>query len=150
MIDLGPTTPAFRAEVAAFYAGFGNPTALRHTFHDAVLLVPLTPDHRITTSTYGGIDWICAFTDAEEYARWLAARDALTPEHPYLYQTLTGAHLTDFAATRRTPTGIAVDTQGTSPMAFPPTVRETDAREGGLPFGGDIRGVRGSRAGDAG
>ncbi|WP_280356554.1 SseB family protein [Nocardia otitidiscaviarum] len=150
MIDLGPATPAFRAEVAAFYAGFGNPTALRHTFHDAVLLVPLTPDHRITTSTYGGVDWICAFTDAEEYARWLAARDALTPEHPYPYQTLTGAHLTDFAATRRTPTGIAVDIQGTSPMAFPPTVRETDAREGGLPFGGDIRGVRGSRAGDAG
>ncbi|WP_306361178.1 SseB family protein [Nocardia sp. CC227C] len=127
MIDLGPTTPAFRAEVAAFYAGFGNPTALRQTFRDAILLLPLTPDRRITTSTYGGVDWICAFTDTEEYARWLAARDTPTPDSPHAYQTLSGQRLTDFATTRPNPTGIAVDMTGTSPMAFPPTVRDTAA-----------------------
>ncbi|GAB4584364.1 hypothetical protein [Nocardia sp. IFM 10818] len=127
MIDLGPSAAVLRAEIESFYAGFGNPAALREAFREAVLLVPLAEGARITTSKYRGVDWICAFTSAGEYAGWLSRREELDAAGAYPYRTLKGWRLADFAAGCVNPTGVAVDIAGRAPMAFPPNVSEERA-----------------------
>ncbi|MFC9998168.1 hypothetical protein [Nocardia sp. NPDC127526] len=127
MIDLGPSVAVLRAEIESFYAGFGSPAALRAAFREAVLLVPLAEGSRISTSKYGGVDWICAFTSAEEYAGWLSRRDELDAMGEYPYQALSGWRLADFAAACVNPTGVTVDIAGSAPMAFPPNVSEEQA-----------------------
>ncbi|WP_327097059.1 SseB family protein [Nocardia vinacea] len=112
---------ALRSEIAAFYAGFGQPEVLREAFLQASLLVPLIDEDRVYTSRLGGVDWVCAFTSVEEYARYMAAR-GVDPDQEYRYQTLFGWRLVEYAATRSEPTGVAVDITGSAPMAFPPEV----------------------------
>lgn len=124
MIDLGPSVAVLRDEIDAFYAGFGNPTALQDAFRSAVLLIPLVEGSRITTSTYKGVAWICAFTGAEAYSRWLSARGELDAAGEYRYQTMSGWRLADYAAACTKPTGVTVDIIGPAPMAFPPKVTE--------------------------
>lgn len=128
-IDLGPSVEVFRAEIDAFYAGFGSPTALERAFRDAVLLVPLTAETRVPTYTVGGVQWVCAFTSAEEYALWLSARDELGAADEYPYQALSGWRLADYAVSCANPTGVSVDIAGSAPMAFPPTVTEQPSAE---------------------
>ncbi|WP_067692264.1 hypothetical protein [Nocardia jejuensis] len=124
MIDLGPGIAVLRAEIDAFYAGFGNPPALRDAFDAAVLLVPLAPGSRIMTSSYGGVDWICTFTRVEEYAHWLSERGELDPQREYPYRTVSGSRLSEYAAGCAEPTGVTVDITGAAPMAFPPNVTD--------------------------
>ncbi|WP_327114013.1 SseB family protein [Nocardia sp. NBC_01730] len=120
---------ALRAEIAAFYAGFGQPEVLQAAFRGAVLLVPLVDDDRLCTSRLGGVDWICAFTSVEEYARYMAAR-GVAGDQEYRYQSLLGWRLAEYAAGRSASTGVAVDITGSAPMAFPPQVPEDSAGEG--------------------
>ncbi|MFF3228186.1 SseB family protein [Nocardia suismassiliense] len=118
-----------RSEIHAFYAGFGQPDALQAAFRQAALFVPVTDEERVTISHLGGIDWLCAFTSIEEYARFMMTRGYLTEggieaEREYRYHTLSGWRLLDYAESRDQPTGVAVDIIGSTPMAFPPEVTE--------------------------
>jgi len=120
---------ALRAEIAAFYAGFGQPEVLAAAFRQAGLLVPLVDDDRLCTSRLGGVDWICAFTSVEEYARYMAAR-GVAGDQEYRYQSLLGWRLVEYAAGRSEPTGVAVDITGSAPIAFPPQVSEDSVGDG--------------------
>ncbi|WP_257226092.1 hypothetical protein [Rhodococcus opacus] len=66
---------ALLAEMDAFRQGFGQPALLTGALRSALLLIPLTNDDRLLTSTFGGLNWVCAFTSKQEYARYLLARD---------------------------------------------------------------------------
>ncbi|MEV4237124.1 SseB family protein [Nocardia sp. NPDC049737] len=123
MSDIDPSA-VLRSEIAAYYAGFGQPEMLRAAFEQALLVVPLIEQDRVFTSQVGGVDWICAFTSVEEYARYMSAR-GVDPDQQYRYHTLLGSRLAEYAASRAEPTGVAVDMAGTAPMAFPPNVSET-------------------------
>ncbi|WP_433194488.1 hypothetical protein ACQP1G_37920 [Nocardia sp. CA-107356] len=118
-----------RAEIAAFYAGFGQPEVLQTAFRQAALLVPLIEDDRLCTSRVGGVDWICAFTSVEEYAQYMAAR-GVAGDQEYRYQSLLGWRLVEYAAGRSEPTGVAVDITGSAPIAFPPQVSDDSVGEG--------------------
>ncbi|MGY2112954.1 SseB family protein [Nocardia gipuzkoensis] len=120
---------ALQDEIAAFYSGFGQPVALLKALRQAALLVPVTDDDRVQLSQQGGIDWLCAFTSIEEYARYMTARGYLTAggieaDRRYRYHSLYGWRLLAYAESRDQPTGVAVDVVGSAPMAFPPDVTE--------------------------
>ncbi|APA96710.1 hypothetical protein NS506_02648 [Nocardia seriolae] len=123
MTEVGDGLAVLRSEIAAFYAGFGQPDLLRQACDDAVLLVPLTGDGQLYTSRVRGIDWICAFTGEYEYARYMVARGVL-PEETYRYQRLLGSRLVAWAAARPEPTGVSIDCVGDQPVAFPPRMSE--------------------------
>ncbi|KAF0847191.1 hypothetical protein [Nocardia caishijiensis] len=118
------------AEIAAFYAGFGQPDALSAAFRDAALLVPLNAEDRVFFLPFGGVDWLCAFTSVEEYARFIAARDRLADtadkvhDQDHRYHWIFGRRLHDYVESRQEPAGIAIDILGAAPMAFPPEVGE--------------------------
>ncbi|MGW5456176.1 SseB family protein [Nocardia sp. NPDC003979] len=113
------------AEIAAFYAGFGQPDALLTAFRQAAVLVPLTAEKRVFFLPFGGVDWLCAFTSVEEYARFVAARDRLdNTDQDYHYHWIFGRRLRDYLDTRDEPAGIAIDILGSAPMAFPPDLTE--------------------------
>ncbi|MFI6367977.1 hypothetical protein ACIBG0_35145 [Nocardia sp. NPDC050630] len=118
-----------RSEIGAFYAGFGQPEVLQEAFREALLVVPLIDEDRVYTSRFGGVDWVCAFTSIEEYARYMSAR-GVDPDQEYRYHTLLGSRLAEYAASRAEPTGVAVDMAGTAPMTFPPNVSETSTADG--------------------
>ncbi|MBF6240220.1 hypothetical protein IU474_24560 [Nocardia otitidiscaviarum] len=124
MVDLDAGVAVLHAEIDAFYAGFGDPAALEESFRAAVLLVPVAEGSRVRTSEFGGVEWICAFTSAEQYARWLSRRGELDPAGEYPYHAFSGWRLADYVAGCVKPTGVTVDIAGPSPMAFPPTVTE--------------------------
>ncbi|NKX85697.1 hypothetical protein [Nocardia coubleae] len=116
------------AEIAAFYAGFGQPEELHAAFRQAALLVPLTAENRVFFLPFGGVDWLCTFTSVEEYARFIAARDRLDDatalDQDYRYHWIFGRRLRDYLDTRDEPAGIAIDILGSAPMAFPPDLTE--------------------------
>ncbi|WP_194824801.1 hypothetical protein [Nocardia sp. XZ_19_231] len=116
-----------RAEIADFYAGFGQPAALLAAFRQAALLVPLTADDRVFFSPLGGVDWLCTFTSIEEYARFMVARGHLQDggvdlAREYRHHWLFGWRLQDYVEARDEPAGITIDIVGSAPMAFPPDV----------------------------
>ncbi|WP_228542570.1 hypothetical protein [Nocardia sp. XZ_19_369] len=93
---------------------------MRETFEQAVLLVALTEDGRLCVSELGGVDWVCALTSVEEFARYMTAR-GVQPEREYRFHTILGRQIVDdFTAQCVRPTGVAVDIGGAAPMAFPP------------------------------
>ncbi|MFC4128665.1 hypothetical protein [Nocardia rhizosphaerae] len=111
-----------RAEIDAFYAGFGAPGALMAAFESSALLVPLIgPEDRIFTLSSGGVAWVCAFTGVGEYAQFMSAR-GVDAGQEYRFHTFLGRRLRAFAQDQRDPTGVAVDMLGSHPMAFPPEV----------------------------
>ncbi|WP_327116947.1 hypothetical protein OHB12_06140 [Nocardia sp. NBC_01730] len=110
-----------RSEIAAFYAGFGQPEALRAAFSDAVVVVALTGDDRLLVSEFGRVDWLLAFTSVDEFAHYMTAR-GVAPGSEYRYHTLLGRRIVDeFTARCARPTGVAIDIAGVAPIAFPPT-----------------------------
>ncbi|MGW3545293.1 hypothetical protein ACWDNI_32770 [Nocardia niigatensis] len=119
LTEVGDGLAVLRSEIAAFYAGFGQPDLLRRAYDDAVLLVPLIDDDKVYTSRVRGIDWICAFTSVEEYARYMVAREVLE-DQSYRYQRVLGARLIAWATARPEPTGVSIDCVGAQPAAFPP------------------------------
>lgn len=107
-----------RAEIEAFRQGFGHPRLLRAAFRDARLLLPVTDDDRVLTSTVRGVDWLCVFTDEEQFATHLAARGESLPAR---CRAVLGSRILDGivpALARRT--GVVVNAAGSAPMAFPP------------------------------
>lgn len=117
-----------RAEIAAFYAGFGAPSELSAAFESSALLVPLTgPDDRIYTLESGGVDWLCAFTGVAEYAQFMKVRGIVAGQE-YRFHTFLGRRLREFAAAQPDPTGVAVDMLSSAPLAFPPTATDEPGR----------------------
>lgn len=120
-----------RAEIAAFYAGFGVPGELSAAFESSALLVPLVgPEDRVFTVESAGLAWLCAFTGVEEYARFMTARGVLA-DQTYRFHTFLGQRLREFAAAQPEPTGIAVDMLSAAPMTFPPELSEEPSADGG-------------------
>ncbi|MBA8960991.1 hypothetical protein JOJ86_000869 [Rhodococcus percolatus] len=114
---------ALLAEMDAFRQGFGQPALLTDALRSALLLIPLTGDDRLLTSTFGGLNWVCAFTSKQEYARYLLARDE--QGGPCRFHTVFGWRLLDILVPSVPgPTGIVIDVAGATPMAFPPAVEE--------------------------
>ncbi|APE38796.1 hypothetical protein BOX37_27955 [Nocardia mangyaensis] len=119
-----------RAEIAAFYAGFGVPGELAAAFEASALLVPLAgPEDRVFTLESGGAGWLCAFTSINEYAHFMAARGVVA-DQTYRFHTFLGKRLREFAAAQPEPTGVAVDMLGAAPMAFPPELDEAPSTDG--------------------
>jgi len=114
---------ALLAEMDAFRQGFGQPAQLTEALRSALLLVPLTDDGRLLTSTFGGLNWVCAFTGEQEYARYLLARDE--QGGPCRFHTVFGWRLLDvLVPTVPGPAGVVIDIAGATPMAFPPNVED--------------------------
>ncbi|WP_162958849.1 hypothetical protein [Nocardia yunnanensis] len=130
MTEIGDGLAVLRSEIAAFYAGFGHPDLLRRACGNAALLVPLIGHDEVYTSRVRGIDWICAFTSVEEYARYMVARGVLE-DQMYSYQQLLGFRLIAWAAERPEPTGVSIDCVGAQPVAFPPELSD-EAVEGAV------------------
>ncbi|MFI5717952.1 hypothetical protein [Nocardia sp. NPDC051750] len=102
-----------RDEIRSYYAGFGQPTALVSALREAALLVPVTEDDRLFLVRSGGLGWLCAFTDVEEYARYMLARETMTAgrvvaDKQYRYHTFWGSRLLEYTEQQEEPTGIAV------------------------------------------
>ncbi|MEU7765084.1 hypothetical protein AB0B25_08170 [Nocardia sp. NPDC049190] len=115
-----------RSEIAAFYAGFGQPEALMAAFSDAVVVVALTDDDRLLVSEFGGVDWVCAFTSVEEFAHYQVAR-GVALDGEYRYHALLGRRIMDEITARcARPTGIAIDIAGVAPIAFPPNLPDRE------------------------
>lgn len=109
-------------EVDAFRLGFGRSQSLTAAIRDAVLLVPVIDD-RILITTLHGIDWICAFTDEQQFARHLAARGELVDAH---YQCVLGSRVFDtLIPSLPEPTGVFVDIASEMPLGFPPASKES-------------------------
>ncbi|WP_084505384.1 hypothetical protein [Nocardia harenae] len=124
MIESGDGRAALRDEIASFYRGFGQPEALLAAFRSAALLVPITADGRLSTTPYGGVEWVCGFTGEPDFARYVLAR-GLGVQENHRYHTIFGADLADWAERRAgVPTGVLVDIAGAAPMAFPPDIAE--------------------------
>ncbi|WP_068166536.1 hypothetical protein [Rhodococcus phenolicus] len=114
------------SEIAAFYAGFGQPAELSAALRDSTVVVPLVDDDRILHLHLGSLEWVCAFTGIPEWAQFTAAR-GVDPDREYRFHTMLGARLWDYAAAREQPTGVAVDVLSSAPMMFPPTVADDTA-----------------------
>ncbi|MEV6060852.1 hypothetical protein AB0L62_12700 [Nocardia asteroides] len=129
MPDVEVESSHLRAEISAFYSGFGVPSELLAAFESSALLVPLTgPDDRVFTLESGGIAWLCAFTGLAEYAQFMTARGVVADQQ-YRFHTFLGRRLREFAADQPEPTGVAVDMLSAQPMTFPPEVAEDTAQE---------------------
>ncbi|EME22388.1 SseB family protein [Rhodococcus triatomae] len=113
---------ALRAEIEAFRQGFGHPVSLTAALRDALLLLPVTDDDRILTSTVRGVDWLCVFTDEEQYATYLVARAETASVR---FRRLFGHRILDeILPVLERPTGVVVNPAGAAPMAFPPDVEQ--------------------------
>lgn len=124
-VDIDDGGP-LRSDIAAFYAGFGQPEVLRAALQDSLLIVPVTPDDRVCTSAVRGVRWVAAFTSLAEYATFEHAR-GIDADEVYRHHTVRGRWLIEYAEQRSDPTGVLVDIAGTRPMAFPPQVAEEPA-----------------------
>ena len=112
---------ALLTEMDAFRQGFGQPAQLTDALRSALLLIPLTDSDRMPTSTFGGVNWVCAFTSEQEYARYVLARGE--QGETCRFHTVFGWRLLDFLVpTVPGPTGVVIDVAGAAPMAFPPAV----------------------------
>ncbi|MGN2638311.1 hypothetical protein ACTD5D_19375 [Nocardia takedensis] len=128
MLDVAVDSDRLRAEIAAFYSGFGVGGELVEALESSVLLVPLTePGDRVFTVESGGVAWLCAFTGVIEYGRFMVAR-GVVDEQVYRFHTFVGRRLREFAAAQPDPTGVAVDMLGARPMSFPPEVSDEPVR----------------------
>ncbi|RMI32649.1 SseB family protein [Nocardia stercoris] len=125
IVDSGP----LRSEIAAFYSGFGQADVLRAAVRDSLLIVPITSDDRVWTSTVRGVRWMTAFTTLAEYAAFENAR-GVDADAVYRHHTVRGRWLVDYAEQRPDPTGVLVDIAGARPMAFPPRVDEAEGPAG--------------------
>ncbi|MCQ8769332.1 SseB family protein [Streptomyces sp. AA8] len=122
-------------EIRALHAEEGRPAALVGLFRRTAVLVPSDGQHReggqggqdgLWSVEYGGIRWICAFTDERALARFALAQgtapraDGTTD---WTYRTVLGARLLDVVVPAvGVPTGVALDVGSEHPMLFPPVV----------------------------
>ncbi|MFE4309102.1 hypothetical protein ACFQ9H_22335 [Streptomyces sp. NPDC056517] len=113
--------------IAERRAGLGDPRELVGELRRALVLVPVDSGG-LWTAEFGGVRWICAFTDEAALARFARARDAAggdagrEADGAWEFAELRGARLLDeIVPALGVPAGVAVniaDAEGA--MAFPP------------------------------
>ncbi|MFE4176993.1 hypothetical protein ACFRR7_34000 [Streptomyces sp. NPDC056909] len=112
--------------VAERRAGVGDPRALVGELRRALVLVPLVGGG-LWTAEFGGVRWVCGFTDEGALARFAKARDAgdgRVSGREWEFAGIRGARLLDeVIPAMGVPAGVAVniaDADGS--MLFPPVV----------------------------
>ncbi|NEC67722.1 hypothetical protein [Streptomyces sp. SID9727] len=94
-------------------AGVGDPRALLGEFRRALVLVPLAGGG-LWTAEFGGVRWVCGFTDEAALARFAQGRgsvhDAGAAGRSWEFARLRGARLLDeVAPAMGVPAGVAVN-----------------------------------------
>ncbi|MFB6523705.1 hypothetical protein [Streptomyces sp. NPDC056401] len=88
-------------------------------FRDATVLVPLDERGGLWTAEFGGLDWICAFSDDAALARFAEARGE--SGDPWPYRRVIGARLLDEVMPALDfPCGVALNAAGPDGAVFPP------------------------------
>ncbi|WP_371624830.1 hypothetical protein OG245_19825 [Streptomyces sp. NBC_01116] len=113
--------------IAERRAGFGDPESLVGELRRALVLVPYDRGG-LWTAEFGGIRWVCGFTDEAALARFAEERAAVegagVASRSWEYAAFRGARLLDeVIPAMGVPAGVAVnvaDPDGS--MLFPPVV----------------------------
>ncbi|MEU1816731.1 SseB family protein [Streptomyces roseifaciens] len=133
---------ALTDEIRALHAEEGRPAALVGRFRRTAVLVPSDMQGSqggqdgqggqggLWSVEYGGIRWICAFTDETALARFALAQGAAPRADgttdgttDWTYRTVLGARLLDVVVPAvGVPTGVALDVGSEHPVLFPPVV----------------------------
>ncbi|PZT73663.1 MULTISPECIES: hypothetical protein [unclassified Streptomyces] len=116
---------ALADRIADQRAGVGDPRALLGEFRRAVVLVPLVGGG-LWTAEFGGVRWVCGFTDETALARFARGRASVdgaeAAGQSWEFAELRGARLLDeIVPAMGVPAGVAVniaDPEGS--MFFPP------------------------------
>ncbi|MFF7179978.1 SseB family protein [Streptomyces sp. NPDC008121] len=88
-------------------------------FRRTAVLVPFDDRGSLWTADFGGVRWICAFSDEEALARFAVARGDAGRE--WTYRTILGARLLDVMVPLLPgPGGVALDAGSTDGLLFPP------------------------------
>ena len=88
-------------------------------FRRAAVLVPLDEGGSLWTADFGGVRWVCAFSDEEALARFAVARGEAGRE--WAYQRVLGARLLDVMVPMLPgPGGVALDAGSADGVVFPP------------------------------
>ncbi|MEW1793216.1 MULTISPECIES: hypothetical protein [Streptomyces] len=125
--------------IAGRRAGVGDPRGLVGELRRALVLVPLDGGG-LWTASFGGVRWVCAFTDEGALARFAEARGG-EGGRVWEFAVVRGARLLDeIVPAMGRPGGVAVnvaDPEGS--MLFPPVVGivpDEVALDAGEPDGG--------------
>ncbi|MEU7294013.1 SseB family protein [Streptomyces exfoliatus] len=88
-------------------------------FRRTAVLVPFDAQESLWTADFGGVRWICAFSDEEALARFAVARGEAGRE--WAYRTVLGARLLDVMVPMLPgPGGVALDAGSEDGALFPP------------------------------
>ncbi|MFF8957954.1 hypothetical protein [Streptomyces sp. NPDC014894] len=123
--------------IAEGRAGVGDPRALVGELRRSLVLVPVA-DGGLWTAEFGGVRWVCGFTDEGALARFAAARGEAG--RSWEFAEMRGARLLDeVVPALGAPAGVAVNiADGDGSMLFPPVVGivpdavAVDAGQGGV------------------
>ncbi len=114
------SSTALTDEIRALHAEDGRPAALVGRFRRTAVLVPSDGQDGLWTAEYGGIRWLCAFTDEAALARFALAQGT-DGTADWAYRTVLGARLLDVVVPAvGVPAGVALDVGSEQPMLFPP------------------------------
>ncbi|MEU1312890.1 SseB family protein [Streptomyces cinnamoneus] len=120
MTESLPTHSPLTQQIAAVHAHQGHPAALVGEFRRAAVLVPFDEAGGLWSVEFGGVRWICAFTDETALARF-AVEHGLSEGGEWRYLSVLGARLLDVAVPQVDgPAGVALDVGSERPMMFPP------------------------------
>ncbi|MFE5483257.1 hypothetical protein [Streptomyces sp. NPDC056527] len=88
-------------------------------FRSSAVLVPMDTAGGLWTADFGGIAWICAFSDEAALARFAQARGEEAGE--WTYRRVLGSRLLDdVVPTVASPCGVALDAGSPGGAVFPP------------------------------
>ncbi|MGW1143774.1 hypothetical protein ACWD6I_01670 [Streptomyces sp. NPDC002454] len=88
-------------------------------FRRSLVLVPLDGDGAPLTLAFGGLAWICAFSDETALGRFALARDEETHDWPYR-RTYGSRLLDEVVPAAGFPCGVALDAAGPDGWVLPP------------------------------
>ncbi|MEU4210381.1 SseB family protein [Streptomyces sp. NPDC026206] len=102
------------------YDEAGHPAALVGEFRRTAVLVPLDEGGGLWSVEFGGIRWLCAFTDEAALAKFAVAH-GLAEGGEWEYRSVLGARLLDVVVPKvGVPAGVALNVGSERPMMFPP------------------------------
>ncbi|WP_370413704.1 SseB family protein [Streptomyces fradiae] len=121
-----PATPDVAVHIAPTAAPTDEEASARREFarllgefRRTAVLVPFDEFGSLWTSDFGGVRWICAFSDEEALARFAVARKEAGRE--WAYRTVLGARLLDVMVPMLPgPGGVALDAGSADGVVFPP------------------------------
>ncbi|MET9437994.1 hypothetical protein [Streptomyces sp. NPDC006551] len=120
-LDAATTRAGAEAPLDAAAAGAAREAVLERLAHfrSSAVLVPMDTAGGLWTADFGGIAWICAFSDEAALARFAQARGEETGE--WTYRRVLGSRLLDdVVPTAASPCGVALDAGSPGGAVFPP------------------------------